>query len=277
MAAQPVTLITQASAGIGAALAWIFAGHGHDVFVVAPSALDLNALADDIAAAGHKRPFILALDLLRADATVRIEHELRERGLEAQYVVNRADFCPPGDDAAFDRAHRLAVIDVNVRALTDLSLRFVDSVARHRGGILNIVTVAAFLPGPGGAVCHAAQAYVLSFTEALHRELAPRGIRVTALCTALSPPQRAEPHAQLSSAHSLAHSPAGPDIRDLDGDTRAAMPFARAGYEGLMRGRRLIVPGLKHKVIAALPRLLPRRLVLDIARSGWIGERKSDT
>jgi short-subunit dehydrogenase len=273
MAAQPVTLITQASAGIGAALAWIFAGHGHDVFVVAPSALDLNALADDIAAAGHKRPFILALDLLRADATVRIEHELRERGLEAQYVVNRADFCPPGDDAAFDRIHRLAVIDVNVRALTDLSLRFVDSVARHRGGILNIVTVAAFLPGPGCAVCHAAQAYVLSFTEALHRELAPRGIRVTALCTALSPPQRAEPLAQLHSAHSSARS----EIGDLDGVTRAAMPSARAGYEGLMRGRRLIVPGLKNKVIAALPRLLPRRLVLDIARSGWIGGRKSDT
>ena len=74
------------------------------------------------------------------------------------------------------------MIDLNVRALTDLSLSFVDSLARHRGGILNVASVAGFLPGPGSAVYYAGKAFVLSFSEALHRELAPRGIRVTCLC-----------------------------------------------------------------------------------------------
>ncbi len=74
------------------------------------------------------------------------------------------------------------MIDLNVRALTELSLAFVDSLARHRGGILNVASIAAFLPGPGMAVYYASKAYVLSFSEALHRELAGRGIRVTALC-----------------------------------------------------------------------------------------------
>ena len=84
--------------------------------------------------------------------------------------------------ATLDRAEQLAMIDLNVRALTDLSLAFVDSLERRRGGILNVASVAAFLPGPDMAVYYATKAYVLSFSEALHWELAPRGIRVTALC-----------------------------------------------------------------------------------------------
>ena len=74
------------------------------------------------------------------------------------------------------------MIDLNVRALTELSLAFVDSLERHRGGILNVASVAAFLPGPGMAVYYATKAYVLSFSEALHQRIERRGIRVTALC-----------------------------------------------------------------------------------------------
>ena len=74
------------------------------------------------------------------------------------------------------------MIDLNVRVLTELSLRFVESLARHRGGILNVASVASFMPGPGMAVYHATKAYVLSFSEALHRELGAQGVRVTALC-----------------------------------------------------------------------------------------------
>ncbi len=97
-------------------------------------------------------------------------------------MVNNAGFGLSGDAAALDRNEQLGMIDLNVRALTELSLSFVDSLARHRGGILNVASIAAFLPGPGMAVYYASKAYVLSFTEALHRELADRGIRVTALC-----------------------------------------------------------------------------------------------
>ena len=74
------------------------------------------------------------------------------------------------------------MIDLNCRSLTDLSLRFVDSLARHRGGILNVASISGFIPGPGMSVYNATKAYVISFSEGLRRELRPKGIRVTALC-----------------------------------------------------------------------------------------------
>ena len=97
-------------------------------------------------------------------------------------VVNNAGFGLFGHAIELDRAEQLGIIDVNIRALTDLSLRFSDSLIRHRGGILNVASIAGFLPGPGMAVYYASKAYVLSFTEALRGELAPHGVRVTALC-----------------------------------------------------------------------------------------------
>ena len=107
----------------------------------------------------------------------------RRAGSSPNFVVNNAGF---GLERRCRRAQTATnssrMIDLNVRALTELSLTFVDSLARHRGGILNVASVAAFLPGPGMAVYYATKAYVLSFSEALHHELAGRGIRVTALC-----------------------------------------------------------------------------------------------
>ena len=182
MALKPVTLITGASAGIGAALARKFAAKGHDLVLVARREAELAALADEIAAKGRPRPISVPLDLTRIDAPIRVSHELGSRGLEPAIVVNNAGFGLLGLAAELDRAEQLAMIDLNVRALTDLSLRFIDSLARHKGGILNVASVAGFLPGPGMAVYYASKAYVLSFSEALHRELAPRGVRVSVLC-----------------------------------------------------------------------------------------------
>ena len=97
-------------------------------------------------------------------------------------VVNNAGFGLHGPAAELDRAEQLAMLDLNVRALTDLSLRWIDGIVKHKGGILNVASVAGFLPGPGMAVYYASKSYVLSFTEALARELEPKGVRVTALC-----------------------------------------------------------------------------------------------
>ena len=93
-----------------------------------------------------------------------------------------------GRAAELARAEQLAMIDLNVRALTELSLAFIDSLARHKGGILNVASLASFLPAPGMAVYYATKAYVLSFSEALHAELRKKGVRVTALCPGRSRP-----------------------------------------------------------------------------------------
>src|SRR5215471_11600082 len=179
---KPVVLITGASSGIGAALARVFADNGHELALVARRQDRLDALADSLAVTGRARPAVLALDLERRDGASAIAAELSARGLEPAIVVNNAGFGLTGAAAALSRDEQLAMIDLNVRALTELSLMFVDSLARHRGGVLNVASVAAFLPGPGMAVYYASKAYVLSFGEALHREMADRGVRVTALC-----------------------------------------------------------------------------------------------
>jgi short-subunit dehydrogenase len=260
---RPVTLVTGASAGIGAALAIQFAQKGHEVALLARRALQLTTLADTIEAGGHKRPHILAIDLARADASTRIDNEMHGRGLDPQFIVNNAGFGMMGLAAELDLSEQLAMIDLNVRMLTDLSLRFVDDLARQRGGILNVASIASFMPGPGMAVYHATKAYVLSFSEALQHELAPRGVRVTALC----------PGPVATEFQSRAGIPESYFPRFL---ARTAERVAREGYDGLMRGKRVIVPGTENKVATFLPRLLPRSMVLRMVRAHARQRPKSD-
>lgn len=251
--ATPVAVITGASAGIGAALAHVFADHGHALVLIARHGPQLKALADIIEERGRRRPHVIVVDLALPEVAARIDDELRDSGLEPQFLVNNAGFGLVGHAASLDRTDQLAMIDVNVRALTELSLRFAESIARHRGGILNVASVASFVPGPGMAVYHATKAYVLSFSEALHRELGAQGVRVTALCPG---PVRTE--FQARAGMSEGHFP-----RFL---VRGAERVAREGYEGLMHGRRVVIPGSANKAAAFLVRMLPRRTVFWMLR-----------
>jgi short-subunit dehydrogenase len=252
--AKPITLITGASAGIGAALADVFADRGPRLVLVARRTPRLTSVADGIAGRGHPRPAILGIDLALPDAPQRVAKELQALGVEPDIVVNNAGFGLMGPAATLDRQAQLAMIDLNVRVLTDLSLRFLDSLVRHKGGILNVASVAGFMPGPGMAVYHASKSYVLSFSEALHRELKPKGVRVTALC----------PGPVATEFQARAKMPADYHPKFM---ARSAERVAREGYEGLMRGRRVVVPGTDNKVAAMLPRLLPRGIVLRMMRA----------
>jgi uncharacterized protein len=246
---KPVTLITGASAGIGTTLARVFAAHGHELALVARREDRLKALADEIAAAGRPQPAVVALDLGRRDAVASLAAELSSRGLEPEIVVNNAGFGLSGTAAALDRDEQLAMIDLNVRALTELSLAFVDSLARHRGGILNVASIAAFLPGPGMAVYYASKAYVLSFSEALHHELRNRGIRVTALC-----PGPVQTEFQARAGLQL---PAVSKIFEIPSER-----VAEIGYSALMRGQRVAIAGTGNKIAVALMHLIPNAILL---------------
>ena len=248
---RPVTLITGASAGIGTALAHEFARHGHELLLIARREQRLAELADAIAAQGHKRPLLLPVDLGAPDAVGRIADALARLDVEPDTVVNNAGFGLVGAFGALDRARQRAMIDLNVRALSDLSYAFIEPIARHRGGILNVSSLAAFLPGPGMAVYYATKAYVLSFSEALHRELKPRGVRVTALCPGPVPTEF-----QARAGFVGDHAP-----RLLK---RTAMQVARAGYRGLMAGQRVVVPGVANKLVVGMLRYVPRGIVLAL-------------
>ena len=246
---ERVTLITGASAGIGAELARIFSAKGHRVALVARRTDRLNSLAAEITAAGGAAPLIIPCDLTQPDSGDRIAEALTANGVEVEYVVNNAGFGLFGRAVQRDRADQLGIIAVNIRALTDLSLRFSDQLIRNRGGILNVSSIAGFLPGPGMAVYYASKAYVLSFTEALHEELGPLGVRVTALCPGPVP----------SEFQARAGFRPGFDSAVLN---VSAADVALAGYRGLMANKRLVMPGVGVKIVPFLLRLFPRGFIL---------------
>ncbi|HEX2337592.1 MAG TPA: SDR family oxidoreductase, partial [Hyphomicrobiaceae bacterium] len=248
---RPVTVITGASVGIGAALAHEFAAHGHELVLIARREKALAAVADAIAAKGSALPTVLRADVARIDAAREIAEALAQRGLEPEIVVNNAGFGLLGPADKLDRRAQLAMIDLNVRALTDLSLAFIDSIERRKGGILNVASVGGFLPGPAMAVYYATKAYVISFSEALHEELKSRGVRVTALCPGPVPTEfQARAGMRINPYSALV--------------TCSAEQVAREAYRGLKRGRRLVIPGIAMKMVPLMTRIAPRPILLKL-------------
>ena len=254
--AQPLTLITGASSGIGAALAREFAAHGHALVLTARREAELQTLADDIAGQDQARPQVLTSDLGSPEGVAALAETLAARGLEPGFLVNNAGFGLMGEAADLDRAGQLAIVDLNMRALTDLTLRLLDSIKRQQGGILNLASVAGFLPGPGMAVYHASKAYVLSFTEALHGELSGTGVRVCALC-----PGPVETAFFERAGAPGAHFPSY--------FVRTPERVAREGYEGFMAGHRVVVPGKPNRMVTLAARVLPRGLMLALTERYW--------
>src|SRR5437868_9950191 len=192
---------------------------------------------------------VIACDLEQPNAGDKIAAALAAREVEVEFVVNDAGFGLFGHAVELDLAEQLAIIAVNILALTDLSLRFSDSLIRHRGGILNLGSLAGFLPGPGMAVYYASKAYVLSFSEALRQELAPRGVHVTTLC----------PGSVLTEFQARAGIKPGFEHEILN---VSACDVAQAGYRGLMANKRAVLPGLGTKIVPFLLRLFPRGFIL---------------
>jgi short-subunit dehydrogenase len=246
---ERVALITGASAGIGTELARLFASNGHRVALAARREDRLAQLASDITASGGAAPIIIPCDLSLPDACDKIEAALAAAGVEVEYVVNNAGFGLFGYAVKRDRAEQLNMIAVNIRALTDLSLRFSEQLIKNRGGILNIGSIAGFLPGPGMAVYYASKAYVLSFTEALRGELAPHGVRVTVVCPGPVP----------SEFQARAGFKPGFDSSILN---VSPAEVARQGYQGLMANQRAVLPGLGIKMVPFMLRFFPRSFIL---------------
>jgi uncharacterized protein len=246
---ERVTLITGASAGIGTELARVFASNGHRLALVARRADRLATLAGELTVAGAAAPIVIPCDLQQPDAGDQIAAALTAAGVEVEYIVNNAGFGLFGTAIELDRADQLNIIAVNIRALTDLSLRFADSLIRHRGGVLNLGSIAGFLPGPGMAVYYASKAYVLSFSEALRRELAPHGVRVTVVCPGPVPSEF-----QTRAGFSPGFDSAVLNVSPAD--------VAKQGYAGLMANKRAVLPGLGIKIVPFLLRFFPRGFIL---------------
>lgn len=253
-AARPVAVVTGASEGIGAELARVFAAKGHDLALVARRRERLEALADDIAATGAARPVVIDLDLLSEGAEKALAERLAEAGLQPQYLVNNAGFGLIGRAAELDAAEQIDMIDLNIRALTALTLAFLPSLVATRGGVLNVASVAAFMPGPGFAVYYATKAFVRSFSEALYEELKPAGVKVSCLCPG---PVTTGFQARAGMSYEGLMAAMKPALVPAE-------EVARQGYEGLMAGRRIVVPGWMNRALIWSSAATPRALLLPL-------------
>jgi short-subunit dehydrogenase len=254
--ARKTALITGASVGIGYELAKQFARGGYDLLLAARNEEKLSVVVDEVRALGVQAEFLVT-DLAERDAPLALHAQVKNRGVPLDVLVNNAGFGALGPFHQVDLRRQLDMIQVNVAALVELTHRFLpDMIARKAGGgILNVASTAAFQPGPHMAIYYATKAFVLSFSEAIGEELAGTGVTVTALC----------PGPTESEFRSRAKLETAPVARSKVIPTATAESVARAGYQGFLRGKRIVVPGLVNKLAVQSNRIGPRRLVARVA------------
>ena len=248
-------LITGASMGIGADLAAVFAENRWNLVLTARSEEKLQQIATDLQAKHGITAEVLPADLTNPAAPDALRSRLAERGHHIDALVNNAGFGGAGEFSETNLQHETNMIQVNITALTQLTkLLLLPMLERKQGWILNVASTAGFQPGPLMAVYYATKAYVLSFSEALAQELEGSGVLVSALCPGPT-----------STGFAAA---ADMENRRLFKLTRpmSSRRVAEAGYEGLLGGKTIVIPGLKNKLGVQSLRISPRAVVRRVVK-----------
>lgn len=247
-------LVTGASGGIGLELARCFARDGYDLVLVARSGAGLDSAAASFIGEFGVSVVPIAHDLGRPGAGAELAQILSGRGLDIDVLVNNAGY---GAAGAFDKGSHeaeLGMIDLNVRALVELThLYLPDMLKNKRGGVLNVASTAGFQPGPFLAVYCATKAFVLSFSESLWEEARGTGVHVSCLCP--------------GPTESGFHKRAGTEnLWLLRGGMMSAARAAELGYRAFQANQRVKVAGLGNALMAGSVAFVPRAVVLRAAR-----------
>jgi len=245
---MPTALITGASSGIGLELARIFAGKGYGLVLVARNKQRLEEIAAELKPASVK---VIAKDLSLGGAAEEIQRDVPK----ADVLVNNAGFTVFGKFAETPLAEELSMMQLNMTALVVLTKLYLPGmIGAGNGRILNVASTAAFQPGPLMAIYYATKAFVLSFSEAIGNELEGTGVTVTALC-----PGPTATGFQERGKMQESGLVKGKKIMD-------ARTVAEVGYRALMAGKRVVIPGVKNKLLAQSIRVSPRSMVTKIVR-----------
>jgi hypothetical protein len=249
-------LVTGASMGIGVDLAECFARDGYDLILAARSEDALNSVAARLAEKYKVKAVPIAGDLGVIGGGAKLADEIRSRGFTVDVLVNNAGYGTAGAFAGSDEATQLGMIDLNVRALVELThIYWPHMLARKRGGVLNVASTAAFQPGPLMAIYYATKAFVLSFSEALWKESEKTGVHVSCLC----------PGPTASNFRERAGT--GKTRLSRVGTPMTSMSVAKLGYRGFQRNRRVVVTGGRNKMLARLAPFVPRGVLLSMVHN----------
>lgn len=196
---------------------------------------------------------LLPLDLTAAGALDALAARLEAAGATPDILVNNAGFGLIGEAAELNAAEQLAIVDLNVRSLVEITLGFLPQIRAAHGKILNVASIAAFFPGgPGMAVYYASKAFVLSFSLALAQELRKDLVIVSALCPGATPTGFQD------------RAGFGPETGVNKIPMTNSLQVAEAGYRGLMAGQREIIPGSINKIGSALLPFMPKSIILTL-------------
>lgn len=247
---KETVLVTGASSGIGLELAKCFAAAGSNLVLTARNQDALESLADELRRQHSIEVFVLPADLSLPETPERIFKDLPGRGITVDVLVNNAGFGAWGRFAGLPLQRQLEILQVNITALIQLTGLFLPGMLqRRRGGILNVASVAGFLPGPGMAIYYATKACVLSFTEALAEELADSNLAITALC----------PGPTTTNFGKAAKI--DKEVGKIRMVVMSAESVALYGLRAFRKKKVVAVPGLQNRLIILLTRLLPRFIV----------------
>jgi uncharacterized protein len=249
-------LITGASAGIGAALARVYAEKGWDLILTARREAPLLAIAAELQATHETRTTVLTADLAQPDAVRDLGDAIVGRGLTVDGLVNNAGFSRTTGFLATDPAQHAAMIRVMLTAPVELSrLLLPGMVERGFGRVINVASLAGLMPATGGDTLYGPiKSFLIKASQGLHLELRGTGVHVTALC----------PGYTLTEFHDVNGSREEVSNAYPAWMWMSAEAVARAGYDGVEANRARVVPGWRNRLLAAIPKLLPDRLALDI-------------
>lgn len=252
---QGTALVTGASGGIGLEFAKLLAKDDYNLVLVARSRDKLDQIKAELEKRRGITVRVIAKDLADPRAPEEIYAELGQVGVPIDILVNNAGYALYNPYAEEDKQKIIDMLQVNIMALSNLTRLFLPAMLeRKHGRVLNMGSTAAFVPGPLMAVYYASKAYVLSFSEALAEEVKGTGVTVTVLC-----PGATESGFQKRAGMEGSRLVSG---RQLP----SAASVARAGYDAMMKGKTLEVPGLGNKAVPFFARLTPRSLIPTMVR-----------
>ncbi len=257
----PVTVVTGATEGVGFELAREFARAGDVLLLVARTRDRLDQAAEAIRNEFGVTAHVLAADLASPEGCAAVEQAVHDNGLFTKYLVNNAALGHCGFFAEADADTLTAIVDLNVRAPTDLARRFLPAmIERNEGGVLNVASMAGLMPGPHQATYYASKAFLLSLSEALAHETIRTNVRVAALA----------PGPVKTAFHERMDSESGFYIRFLG--LASAERVAQIGYANFMCGQRVIVPGAIAMLMALTMRFVPHTLLTPFA--AWLLKKR---